>query len=796
MRGLALLGMAIAIEGCYAPPSASVACGAKCTDSCPDDLVCQNSVCVKYDGSSCPVPALDYAAIVVGARHSCALTTAGDVYCWGDNSKGQIAAGSEVAATAIPTAVAPQDGAWTAVSAGAQHTCGVHAGMAMCWGSNKNGESVAGRGGVIATPMAVMFALGATPPAFTAIAAGGAHSCAVGSGQLWCWGLDDEVGTGMPTTLATQITTPDSSDSWAEVAAGYDHSCGITVAGVVACWGANDVGQCGQPGGLTVATPTAVSVPGTPIAIYAGNSISCAITAADASATSGALYCWGGNQGGYANRIDRSGVDYTTATAVGAATDWTSVAGISYQVMCGTRSDGNLYCWGTDNSASGAQAAGLWSSGDVDPMTPNLVGTGDAVVGSSVIFQDGMPDERFGAFGCARTGTTAACWGDNSAGELGNGLPSESSVAVEVMAPHGTWQHVSAGDEHVCATLDDDSLWCWGADGEGQVSAGVARGDDQPCVAGQPCDYARPTAAPAPVTQVDELVSGVDYTCVLTGGHVLCWGDGAYTALPDQADAPQVSMLTGTWRRISGGKYATCAFPDATSAPSCWGNPFNNDETRQPIMFDDPNGAMTSLGSISFGQAFACAYRTSDNERVCWGNDASNQLGSVPVMTDIADPTEQADGPYSAVTAGYAYGCAIDSTQQVVCWGRDDNEEAGQDLGGKDVTSPTPVAQLPGGCTSLSLGSSNSCAVCGGAVWCWGANYASELGAGPTIPDVSLAVPVVVPSGITFDEVSTADFGACAIGGGRLFCWGDGQHGTLGNGAKSRNIPTPIGTTD
>ncbi len=608
MRGLALLGLAVAIEGCYAPPSASVACGAKCTDSCPDDLICTAGFCASADGTSCPQPTIDYAKIVTGARHTCSLSTDGNVYCWGDNSKGALGVGIGIAQAAVPTAVVPADGQWTDLSAGAQHTCGIHAGVATCWGSNKYGESVAGRGGIIATPTPVMFAAGTPPPAFEQIASGGAHSCALGEGQLWCWGVDDEVGAGMPIELATQIPTPNAGDPWTAVSTGYGHSCGLTQAGTIQCWGDNGSGQSGQPSTTqSIPTPTNVALPGmTPISIYAGNVISCAIASAAPGATSGALLCWGQNDG----RIDDTMTgEYDSPTPVGTFADWTSVTSVGEDAMCGTRTDGKVYCWGFDPSFNGALADGLWND-SVDPATPNPVGTGDAVVGSSLA--DGPAD----AFGCLRSGTIASCWGSNAAGELGNGVASQSSIAVEVTPPRGTWQHVSAGAEHACATTDDNGLWCWGGDGEGQVSAGIPRGDDQPCVDGAQCDYAFPTAAPMPIGTVDQIVAGYDYNCALAGGTVSCWGDGVFTALPDANDGPAMNTLSGTWMRISGGMFATCAFPDASSAPSCWGMPIG-DRVQQPAPFADPNGAMTGLGSISFGAAFACAWRQSDgNSRV------------------------------------------------------------------------------------------------------------------------------------------------------------------------------------
>lgn len=77
--------------------------------------------------------------VVVGWEHACALVTTGDVYCWGDNTYGQL--GRAGAASATPVLVSGGF-TFTTLSAGLFHTCAVEAGTGAvgCWGRNDSGQ--------------------------------------------------------------------------------------------------------------------------------------------------------------------------------------------------------------------------------------------------------------------------------------------------------------------------------------------------------------------------------------------------------------------------------------------------------------------------------------------------------------------------------------------------------------------------------------------------------------------------------------------------------------------------------
>ncbi len=108
--------------------------------------------------SSTPVAVsggLTFATISAGQWVTCGATTSGAAYCWGWSSAGQL--GNGTTAYTNPTPV-PVSGGLTfqAVSTGYAHTCGLTTtGAVYCWGDNSEGELGNGSTTISATPVLV-----------------------------------------------------------------------------------------------------------------------------------------------------------------------------------------------------------------------------------------------------------------------------------------------------------------------------------------------------------------------------------------------------------------------------------------------------------------------------------------------------------------------------------------------------------------------------------------------------------------------------------------------------------------
>ncbi len=129
-----------------------------------------------------------------------------------------------------------------------------------------------------------------------AIAAGGGNTCALTSpGGVKCWGsnFSGQLGDDTTTDRLTPVDVSGLASGVAAVAAGGSHTCALTASGRVECWGSNGQGQLGD--GTTTERHTPVEVFGLTsgvVAVTAGGSHTCALTSA------GGVKCWGSNGAG------------------------------------------------------------------------------------------------------------------------------------------------------------------------------------------------------------------------------------------------------------------------------------------------------------------------------------------------------------------------------------------------------------------------------------------------------------------------------------------------------------------
>ena len=244
------------------------------------------------DATPAPIPTL--AGIVdvdLGEKHACALDGAGAVWCWGTNKDGE---SGDNAPTATAPRLAPVQVAVPparAIAAGGQNTCALTlAGEAWCWGRNNNGQlgrEDADRAAPAPTPG---FAGAAQ------LAIGGNHICArFDDGHVACAGMDDRGQLGNGPETATEVHAPVAvlgiTDAVELVALDWS-SCVRRRGGEVVCWGRGDRGELGSG---TTDRPTPgdpVPLPSAAVALTGGEHHACAITA------DGCVSCWGADTAG------------------------------------------------------------------------------------------------------------------------------------------------------------------------------------------------------------------------------------------------------------------------------------------------------------------------------------------------------------------------------------------------------------------------------------------------------------------------------------------------------------------
>ena len=326
-----------------------------------------------------PVPVsgdLSFTALTTGTGHSCGLAASGTARCWGSNNFAQLGQGvASLDFSWSPGQEVIGGLSFTTVTAGGQHTCSLTAsGSAYCWGSNFEGQLGIGR--LTTNPEGSRVAFEPLPVTggltFTAVSAGNWHSCGLTtSGAAFCWGSNfyGQLGDGSTSsTLSPQAVS--GGLTFSAVAAGYSHTCGLTTGGAVYCWGDNAYGQLGNGTTSGSSVPMAVAGGNTYSSVAAGIYFTCAI------GSGGTADCWGYNFDGRLGVGIATGPEQCGSPAFPCSTTPVPVVGgLTFSQLtagghtCGRASSGVVYCWGgnmwgqlgdasTTNSAVPAKVAG------------------------------------------------------------------------------------------------------------------------------------------------------------------------------------------------------------------------------------------------------------------------------------------------------------------------------------------------------------------------------------------------------------------------------------------------------
>jgi alpha-tubulin suppressor-like RCC1 family protein len=230
-----------------------------------------------------------FIAIASGAEHTCGIAPDLTTWCWGSNDKGQLGNGTLGGTQTRPVRVAGF-AQFAEIKAGQYHTCGrTFSGEIYCWGDNTLGQLGIGFEAQRLSPTKVVSAL-----TFTSLSVGKGHTCATATApgairNTYCWGANGvrQLGANEIFNMAvpTEVVAP---RRFASISAGGAHTCGLEDdLMVLDCWGLNDRGQIGVGNRTQVDLPRGLPIFGFAL-ISAGDSHTCAT-----QLSTNTLYCWG-----------------------------------------------------------------------------------------------------------------------------------------------------------------------------------------------------------------------------------------------------------------------------------------------------------------------------------------------------------------------------------------------------------------------------------------------------------------------------------------------------------------------
>ena len=311
------------------------------------------------------------------------------------------------------------------------------------------------------------------------------------------------------------------------------------------------------------------------------------------------------------------------------------------------------------------------------------------------------------------------------------------------------------------------------------------------------------------------LSLGLEFSCVLDGGEVRCWGRGNYGQLGNGSSDDQsyfVTVVNGDNNplddiiEISGGSYHTCAL-QSNGRVWCWGRGglgqlgHDGSGAKQSnavqVHTDSDNTVLSGIVHISLNGDHSCALKS--NGRVwCWGKGTQGQLGNggssdqnYPVAVESSADVPQED--IVQLGAGRNHTCALKSDGQVLCWGNQRYGILGNGNGGDtygDFTTRPSLVKLNSGddpedflddIVRLGIGNEHSCVLKSDKkVWCWGRGRYDKFGNGN---DTDQVYAIAVQSDLDVIQVQTGRHHTCGILENRtVHCWGRGNSGQLGHG--------------
>jgi alpha-tubulin suppressor-like RCC1 family protein len=621
----------------------------------------------------------DAVAVAVGRSFGCALGSTGVVTCFHDG------VATERLRGAVDLAILGETGDETLLAATRE---GKLVGLAFDRGHVK-------------PPSPVKTPLLADTTAVTAVTAGQGHACALHtSGEVSCWGLPDLTGLRRPQGAPSdderskafrEAVKPDGLSGVVQLQAGPTHTCAVTQAKQVFCWGYNTSGSLGE-GTWESFRQVPTQVPN----VEGAQAVGVGPRATCARLSSGKLRCWGDLH--TSEWLERSRPKPGGAE-VAELSEVTAVA-VGEEFACASLASGGVSCWGS------ASRGRLGNGVVADDATPRLVKS--------------FPGATQIAAGATRSCVVEAsgavsCWGLGKPSEVAKGVrgftpqPVAALRSIEKLALRRAAALAIDRTKKVL-TFDGKPMRLGPVTALSGEVVGLALLETGDVVLWDRSIDERGAPKPQPVPSLADVVGVASLSnvgCVVhRDGSVSCLSFtpagkahelSAPFKIPGLRGASAIAAAGERFCVIAQGGTVSCFVPPRPSTlggedgPKPKGRGPKSDHPE--IVLSGPS-KVSNATRLALGEAFACAL-SSDGTVSCWGDNPRGQLGRpgygygqdaapVPGLSDVI-----------GIAAGDTHACALRKNGEVLCWGDNHFDQAGQSAA-SFAFAPTPVT-LPRG---------------------------------------------------------------------------------------------------
>jgi alpha-tubulin suppressor-like RCC1 family protein/endonuclease/exonuclease/phosphatase family metal-dependent hydrolase len=353
-------------------------------------------------------------------------------------------------------------------------------------------------------------------------------------------------------------------------------------------------------------------------------------------------------------------------------------------------------------------------------------------------------------------------------------MPGQVTVRVEA----GAKSEISSGGRHTCQLRGNGTVWCWGANFYGQLGTGDHTSGPTPRQVGTGTDW----------TQVS---AGGMHTCgVRANGTLWCWGLNYRGQLgnggrKDKATPVRVGSASD-WVSVASGWVHTCA-TRADGSAWCWGD---NDYGQLGAGSRKDSYAPVKVRrglhwtEIAAGGWHTCGV-TEAGAAFCWGRNLKGQVGDGTDILRIKPARVGDRTDWVTVQPAWTHTCGLATSGEVSCWGSNEGGQLGGNIGFGGASTPQP---LPGGrvWSSVDTGVNFSCALdADRRLWCWGTGRFGQLG------DTERAdEPVPMFADTQWSQLELGWLFGCALADSTSpSCWGTDETGELGPTGGSRTSP-------